>query len=182
MNQRYLLRNNSADPLTRDFWLGGSGTAVRRCSSNAPSSKFAIGVSCRNKRSKEVSPPFGCKDCGEDAYFIEETPSTSFVGMLHLSPLIRIRLMLRHMCGVMVAGVCDGVGGWIMEGVDPALFSRGMVKQASAVVRSFNTSGEKPQLPNVVLDRAYEALMASGEVEKGEKSLFRCLVLCLISF
>eukprot|EP00249_Psilotum_nudum_P021016 c27935_g1_i5 orf=60-1130(+) len=57
-----------------------------------------------------------------------------------------------------VLGIADGVSGWAEVNVDPALFSRELMKHAAAVVDKEEIQND----PQVLLDKAHEATAAIG--------------------
>nr|CAA66973.1 azr1+ [Schizosaccharomyces pombe] len=71
--------------------------------------------------------------------------------------------------------VFDGVGGWANVGIDPSIFSWGLVREIKKV---FNNSDEFQPSPLTLLSKAYAALKKSNTVEAGSSTacltLFNC--------
>jgi hypothetical protein len=89
---------------------------------------------------KEDQKP-GKVDAGEDAFFQTNTPEG------------------------LAIGVADGVGGWSLVGVDPALFSWTLMDNAAVVAKN-----EKSIDAHQILDSAFHELRKSGKVSAGSST------------
>lgn len=89
---------------------------------------------------KEDQKP-GKVDAGEDAFFQTNTPEG------------------------LAIGVADGVGGWSLVGVDPALFSWTLMDNAAIVAKN-----EKSIDAHQILDSAFHELRKSGKVAAGSST------------
>lgn len=58
-----------------------------------------------------------------------------------------------------VLGVADGVGGWRDHGVDPSVFSRGLMRHCARLVREGKFS---PQNPERLIAASYSELIAQA--------------------
>ncbi|KAI8090634.1 phosphatase 2C-like domain-containing protein [Thamnidium elegans] len=83
----------------------------------------------------------GKVDAGEDAFFQTNTPEG------------------------LAIGVADGVGGWSLVGVDPALFSWTLMDNAAIVAKN-----EKSIDAHQILDSAFQELRKSGKVAAGSST------------
>lgn len=83
----------------------------------------------------------GKVDAGEDAFFQTNTPEG------------------------LAIGVADGVGGWSLVGVDPALFSWTLMDNAAVVAKN-----EKSVNAHQILDSAFHELRRSGKVAAGSST------------
>ncbi|CAO3640348.1 unnamed protein product [Mucor hiemalis] len=83
----------------------------------------------------------GKVDAGEDAFFQTNTPEG------------------------LAIGVADGVGGWSLVGVDPALFSWTLMDNAALVAKN-----EKSVDAHQILDSAFHELRRSGKVAAGSST------------
>ncbi|CAO3627449.1 unnamed protein product [Mucor fragilis] len=83
----------------------------------------------------------GKVDAGEDAFFQTNTPEG------------------------LAIGVADGVGGWSLVGVDPALFSWTLMDNAAVVAKN-----EKSIDAHQILDSAFHELRKSGKVSAGSST------------
>nr|CCC89700.1 unnamed protein product [Trypanosoma congolense IL3000] len=79
-------------------------------------------------------------DCGEDSFFVSNTYKT--------------------------IGVADGVGGWREEGVDPAHFANSLMENA----KHFSETHRKELNPEVILQSAFEKVIADGKVKAGSST------------
>ncbi|KAI8643279.1 phosphatase 2C-like domain-containing protein [Parasitella parasitica] len=89
---------------------------------------------------KENQKP-GKVDAGEDAFFQTNTPEG------------------------LAIGVADGVGGWSLVGVDPALFSWTLMDNAAVVAKN-----EKSVDAHQILDSAFHELRRGGKVAAGSST------------
>jgi protein phosphatase PTC7 len=64
------------------------------------------------------------------------------------------------------AGIADGVGGWSEIGVNPSLFSWGLMEHAEAQCKASCAVQEAGK----ILTNAYEALVASKTVDAGSST------------
>ncbi|KAI9482968.1 MAG: phosphatase 2C-like domain-containing protein [Benjaminiella poitrasii] len=83
----------------------------------------------------------GKVDAGEDAFFQTNTPEG------------------------LAIGVADGVGGWSLVGVDPALFSWTLMNNAATIAKN-----EKSIAAQQILDTAFHELRKSGKVAAGSST------------
>lgn len=83
----------------------------------------------------------GKVDAGEDAFFQTNTPEG------------------------LAIGVADGVGGWSLVGVDPALFSWTLMDNAAIIAKN-----EKSINAHQILDSAFHELRKSGKVAAGSST------------
>lgn len=83
----------------------------------------------------------GKVDAGEDAFFQTNTPEG------------------------LAIGVADGVGGWSLVGVDPALFSWTLMDNAAIIAKN-----EKSADAHQILDSAFHELRRSGKVAAGSST------------
>ncbi|KAI7907699.1 phosphatase 2C-like domain-containing protein [Cokeromyces recurvatus] len=83
----------------------------------------------------------GKVDAGEDAFFQTNTPEG------------------------LAIGVADGVGGWSLVGVDPALFSWTLMNNAAMIAKN-----EKSIPAQQILDTAFYELRKSGKVAAGSST------------
>jgi protein phosphatase PTC7 len=121
---------------------------------NIASEKFQfIAYAAWHPKTRQKTPPTkkvpywkenqkaGKVDAGEDAFFQTNTPEG------------------------LAIGVADGVGGWSLVGVDPALFSWTLMDNAAIVAKN-----EKAINAHQILDSAFHELRKSGKVAAGSST------------
>ncbi|KAJ1652568.1 Protein phosphatase 2C 7 [Dispira simplex] len=69
--------------------------------------------------------------------------------------------------GRLVFGVADGVGGWAEEGVDPSLFSRGLLHNVHDRVVQTSPESSSDLNPVALINQAYRRILTEGKMEKG---------------
>lgn len=110
-----------------------------------PGSDTTLGIEVEgNTYQKRRSRP----DSGEDAYFVAN------VGGDH---------------NVVALGVCDGVGGWQDQGINPADFSHGMCSYMAQTAQSWgnNSSQSETLHPKRLLNVGYDATLRDSQIRAG---------------
>lgn len=164
--QPLLLENNSGSGSARNFSTSRSALLINTApaiaddgdsksqSTNTSESFQFIAYAAWHPKTRQKAPPTSKKvpywkenqkagkvDAGEDAFFQTNTPEG------------------------LAIGVADGVGGWSLVGVDPALFSWTLMDNAAVVAKN-----EKSINAHQILDSAFHELRKSGKVSAGSST------------
>lgn len=131
-----------------------AATPITDEETNIASEKFQfIAYAAWHPKTRQKAPPAkkvpywkesqkaGKVDAGEDAFFQTNTPEG------------------------LAIGVADGVGGWSLVGVDPALFSWTLMDNAAIVAKN-----AKAVDAHQILDSAFHELRKSGKVDAGSST------------
>jgi hypothetical protein len=141
-------------PTTPNSNVSTASAPVSEEETNIASEKFQfIAYAAWHPKTRQKTPPTkkvpywkenqkaGKVDAGEDAFFQTNTPEG------------------------LAIGVADGVGGWSLVGVDPALFSWTLMDNAAIVAKN-----EKAIDAHQILDSAFHELRKSGKVSAGSST------------
>lgn len=87
-------------------------------------------------------------DSGEDAYFVSSVGGDS---------------------NIVALGVCDGVGGWQEQGINPADFSHGMCSHMAHTAQTWRRTSSQPDNlhPKRLLNTAYDATLQDVQIRAG---------------
>ena len=143
-----LVHNNNGDKASPPVYDFKSGIGCWGKSSGYNNNSNSINPNHKNKKKNSSNAENNnvekrssiCEDnCGEDAYFLMNA--------------------IKHAC----YGVADGVGGWSLSGVDPAIFSRKLMHHAKEISASLDTIAH----PKDIMDSAFQKVCETPDENPG---------------
>ncbi|KAJ4487965.1 hypothetical protein J3R30DRAFT_3363301 [Lentinula aciculospora] len=165
-------------------WAGKPSTGEDRATDDLPfPPESPVGRWREEMLDRDISPKKKrrgkdwVQDAGEDFFYVQEVDNIHCLSCIRLDAkwIGRYAFIYGHSCLVMFYGVsfglADGVGGWIENGVNPALFSQSLMYHAHRYSR--NAWAGEPEI-DPTLD--YEE---REQVEGWELTPFHCMDLAL---